>query len=487
VGKGAQAAQAAYEADQRVERTAYPDPRAHKPGRRPKSRPKRVDAADCFEGVLRHYFPGFLAWLKAIRDPRKRPDLCTYPIEYILMTVLMMHCGQCGSRRQLGRELAGGRLGGHIWRLVGKAYSDVFFHTDTMNAVMEVLDPAQLDGLIAAVFTRLRKMRVLDRFRFDGKPVVAVDGTKLFSFKTKHCEHCTHQTQNGVTTYFHYVLAAKVVTPIGLVIPLAFEFVENPSGEYDKQDCEKKAWRRLLPKIRALYPKLKIVLLGDGLYAEQPTFDACEEAGWDFMITLTDDDLPTLSNQLKSARFAWSDSRTMRLTKSNRPMAQKAKTRTARWKTPLRYHNEVIHVIEMEEHDHQNNRVYFNRWVTNVKPTRENALTLAQAGRLRWKIENEGTNTPKNGGYEQAHLYGRNGNAWKNYFLTLQISQLLCDLVRFSDYVQRISADPKATFAAIFETIGYYAQCLLERFKTRQPNRAPPPGRRRIQIRLTKL
>ena len=60
-----------------------------------------------------------------VRDPRKNVEACTYPIEYILMTVLMMHCGQCGSRRQLGRELTGKRLGGNIWRMIGKVYSNV--------------------------------------------------------------------------------------------------------------------------------------------------------------------------------------------------------------------------------------------------------------------------------------------------------------------------------------------------------------------------
>ncbi|OVE80751.1 hypothetical protein BVY04_05095, partial [bacterium M21] len=41
----------------------------------------------------------------------------------------------------------------------------------------------------------------------------------------------------------------------------------------------------------------------------------------------------------------------------------------------------------------------------------------------------------KNSGYEMQHAYGLNDNAWKNYYLLLQISQLMNDLVRFSDYI----------------------------------------------------
>lgn len=35
-----------------------------------------------------------------------------------------------------------------------------------------------------------------------------------------------------------------------------------------KQDCERNAGKRLLKKIRATHLKLKIILAGDGLYAD---------------------------------------------------------------------------------------------------------------------------------------------------------------------------------------------------------------------------
>jgi len=437
--------------------------------------------------VLRHYFPGFIDWLKALRDPRKRPDLCTYPIEYILMTALLMFCGQCGSRRRLGRKLRGSRMGGNIWRLIGKAYTDITLHTDTMNGVMEALDPGELDRLICAVFTQLRKSRVLERFRFDGKLIVAADGTQVFCSKMKHCEHCTHQTQDGVITYFHNVLAAKVVTAIGLVVPLAFEFIENPGKEYDKQDCEIKAWRRLAEKIRKLYPRLKINLLGDGLYAEDPTFNECEAAGWNFVVTLTEGDLPTVNAQLRGKGDQWSGSATRSVTGQDAPANRKAAHRTVRWKTPVRYHGKVVHIIEMEEADEEGNRVYYNRWITNVKPNENNAFDLAQTGRLRWKIENEGTNTQKNGGYAMSHLYGKKDKAFKNYYLVLQISQLLNDLVRFGDYIAKIAGDARATFEAVYQTMEQYATKLITHLQERLPRLREPGCGPAYQIRLTRL
>lgn len=441
--------------------------------------------------MLRQYFPEFLAWLKALTDPRRCPELCTFPVELLLLLALLMFCGQRGSRRRLGKALQDSRLASNIWRMVGKAGRTLACHPDTMNNLMEVLDPAQLEELIAAVFGQMRRARMLDSFRFDGRLTVAVDGAKLFTFSTQHCEHCTHQTKDGLRRWFHYVLVAKVVTPVGLVVPLAFEFIENPGGEYDKQDCELKARTRLFEKIDRLFPKLRVNLVGDGLYAEETTMAECDRRGWNFMITLPDDKLPTLTAQLPPAAGAWTGKRTCTVNVGGTDAAGRYQgppgklQRLVRWKTPLRYHEEVRHVIELEDTDLDGKRVYYNRWVTNVKPDHRNAFGLALTGRLRWKVENEGTNTPKNGGYEMEHAYGRKGNAWKNYFLILQLAQLLNDLVRLTDILPKATGDPQANFTALFGSMRDFAEDLMHSLKFGTPDlNGPPQLDRRIRICL---
>jgi len=46
-------------------------------------------------------------------------------------------------------------------------------------------------------------------------------------------------------------LEVNIVSPSGIRIPLMTQFIENPDGEYDKQDCEPKAAKRLLGQVRA--------------------------------------------------------------------------------------------------------------------------------------------------------------------------------------------------------------------------------------------
>ena len=215
---------------------------------------------------------------------------------------------------------------------------------------------------------------------------MAIDGTKILKFKERHCQHCTHQTHsNGQTTYFHCVLAAKIVTPIGLAIPLAFEFIENPEIEYDKQDCELKAWRRLYNKIRTLYPRLKInpACGTDGIYADEQTFTDCEEAAWNSIIVLKDDKLPTVTRQLPpSSSSIWTGNRVKETTNADgNPI-----TRTVRFKAPVYYHGEIVHVVEMEDINQKEERDYYNKWVTNVKPDRNNAFDLAQIGRSKMRV-----------------------------------------------------------------------------------------------------
>ena len=49
---------------------------------------------------------------------------------------------------------------------------------------------------------------------------------------------------------------------------------------------------------------------------------------------------------------------------------------------------------------------YYGKWITDIKITVENAKTILDAARARWKIENECFNTLKNHGYEIEHNYG---------------------------------------------------------------------------------
>src|SRR5665648_1272662 len=71
-----------------------------------------------------------------------------------------------------------------------------------------------------------------------------------------------------------------------MTLPLMSEFLNNE--EYrdfrsNKQDCERKAFYRLSERIKKRFPKLKVSVTMDGLYACGPVIKVCREYGWDYM------------------------------------------------------------------------------------------------------------------------------------------------------------------------------------------------------------
>ena len=64
--------------------------------------------------------------------------------------------------------------------------------------------------------------------------------------------------------------------------------------------------------------------------------------------------------------------------------------------------------------------------LTNLPLSKNNIATSSQTGRMRWKIENEGFNTLKNGGYGMTHKWARvSYPALKNYYQLMQMAHLI--------------------------------------------------------------
>ena len=356
MGRRASAAEATGQGDLGSERAAGPGPCARKPGR-PRNPPVPApDAAEAFLKSVQHFLPEIPAWLRQVADPRVRPEACTYTIEQILMLALVMLCCQCPSRRRLDRKVAVEQFQANYRTLLGDEAAAVTC-ADNMDRVLQQVDPGELEKLAAACTKALNRRKVLRKLRCYGLLVLAIDGTEICT-ATRPCGQgwLTRTLSNGSTQYYRSVVAAKIVTPIGLILPVAFEFVENTDPTACKQDCETKAFRRLAPRIRRMFGRTRLVLVGDGLYAQEPVMEICERHDWSYMATLCDGQLPSLQEQIARAR----QNRPV-LDGSGRPrtratcgtvQAQDSDLgieRTVHWITPLRYHRRIVHVLELYE------------------------------------------------------------------------------------------------------------------------------------------
>ncbi len=344
---------------------------------------------------------------------------------------------QLGARRRIRRLLHTVFLVDTFKKLFGV---DNVPHGDTMNDVLKELPVDPVQEIVSGMTETLIDKKVLYPHRlFERYYVVAIDATGMLTYDYRHCPYCLSKKHKDKTRYYHHVLEAKIVAPTGMVFSLMSEFIENPeddptkSLEERKQDCELKAFYRLAKRLHERFPKLPLLLAMDGLYAVGPVFDICKRYRWKFTVSLSDDQLSTVNEEFEALCTASPENRLARLQGEKKAVRQEF-----RWANDIAYvdtqkHEHSLSVLECTDirpnGEGEQNTTKF-KWVSNVLLKRNNIVALAnQGGRLRWKIENEGFNVQKTGGYKLEHAYCNDENAIKVYYLLLQIAHMLTQLL----------------------------------------------------------
>jgi len=370
--------------------------------------------------TIQHFFPDLYIRLEGVIDPRRRTD---YSMTEILLGSIFMFSLKQGSRNEMNLDRKRPAFAANFERLFGKCLP----HMDTIDDVLRALDNDELERLKAALVAALIEKKVFGKFRLLGALYrVAVDATGVMSVNEGHCEHCLkRESSTGVITYFHNVLEAKLITPNGFAISLATEWIENPET-YVKQDCELKAFRRLAERLKEYFPRLPICIHADGLYPNKTFFDICGDKDWRFIVTLKDGNLKLL----------WEDIEMELLTSTSQRRVATAEVQQAyRWLVELSYQCVRLSWIECLETKREKTSRFV--YVTDLATDFDNVVEVAQSGRMRFKIENEGFNTLKNQGYGLEHKYSRTSyQAAKNYVSLMQIAHLLNQLYERSQLFQ---------------------------------------------------
>ena len=383
--------------------------------------------------VIDIHFTALFQSFNDLTDRRKREE---YSMTEIIAGALFMYIFKETSRNAYNNDSRDELFQKNFLKYFGIRLP----HADTIDDVLRALSPEELEILKMHLVSGLIEQKIFRKFRFlDKFYLVAVDATGKATFEQKHCDQCLRKTsKTGVVTYFHYVLEAKLVTSTGLSISLASEFIENtPGRDFQKQDCEQKAFVRLAAKIKKHFPRLPICILADGLYPNNTVFDICDKNNWQFIITLKDGSLKTFqteANLLKATAVKKSVSRADRTTETTLEYAYLNDIEYAGRYFSWVECNETVVNIKSKTKAHQR-FVY----ITNIRSEQQNIIETADSGRLRWKIENEGFNSQKNGGYELEHKFSRVSYfALQNYYQLLQIAHMINQLVERSNAVVEI-------------------------------------------------
>jgi hypothetical protein len=362
-----------------------------------------------------------------VPDPR-RPD-SPIPLADALMSAFAMFSLKDPSLLAFDQRRGDGNLKTLFG--IGQIPSDT-----QMREILDPLDPEQLRPAFGDVFRQLQRGKALEPFVFyAGAYLLSLDGTGYFSSPTIHCNSCqVKEHKDGTVTYQHQMLGAVIVHPdIKEVIPLTPEPIKKQDGAA-KNDCERNAAKRLLPKIRRQHPHLKFIVIEDGLASNGPHVRDLIDNEMHFILGVKPGDHAFLFEQVEAARLR---GRSPKLSRKEGKV-----TAEASWVygVPLNESNPDLRVdfLEYNEYDAEGKRRKHFTWITDLHITRRNAWLFARGGRARWRIENETFNTLKNQGYHYEHNFGHGQRNLSVVFAMLmmlaflvdQAQQLCCPLFR---------------------------------------------------------
>ena len=285
--------------------------------------------------------------------------------------------------------------------------------------MLDFVEPSSLDGLFDEALTAVERAGALAPLtRLDGRMLIALDGTEYFCSSKLSCRHCsTRKRANGVTEFHHTMLAASIVTPgRNLALPLPPEFV-RPQDGHDKQDCESRAARRWLLAHGERYRRFDPVYLGDDLYAHQPLCKAILASGGHFLFVCKPDSHKTVYEYLTGVELAC-------LSKPVKRGKQRA-THAWRWlnAVPIRDGEDALMVnwLELTIRNANGEITYRNSFVSDLPIDASRVEGMAEAGRARWKIENETFNVLKTKGYNLEHNFGHGKSRLSSVLASLNL------------------------------------------------------------------
>lgn len=391
--------------------------------------------------IMRSYFPELINKFNKLTDLRHQSYI-KYQMKVIFMVRLLGLMCEIKSMQEMTRELNTEKAIENIAKICGLKLEEIP-HCDTINNVFEQVEVAEIEEIRKYMIVKLIRGKMIKKFLVRDKYYhIIIDGTGLATSRNQYNTNClvknkTDKNGNKYQEYSTYVLEAKLV--VGeMVFSIGSEFVENINNKkfiirkikrykkmeeqkykrekkekknlsYQKykQDCETKAFIRLAEKIKEQYPKLKILISGDALYANKTILEKCKEYGWKYIVRFKEGAIPTLYREFET------------IVKTENECTEKK----YEFVTGIEYKEYKINVIRYKEMKKEKETEFV--YITDLPITNKNIEMSIVIGRKRWKIENEGFNNQKNGTFDIGHLYSKNATAIKVHYLMIQIAHMI--------------------------------------------------------------
>jgi len=219
----------------------------------------------------------FRAGAATMADSRTEPQI---PPSAVFLATFHGFVFRLRSFQQLEAEIS--HPGFQNWIGVERAFRD-----DVLRYSLSGFSIPPLEDMLVRVNRALKRNKVFDAGRVQGRIVAAMDGIEVLSSYSRCCDACqerrVHVRKGGVKVeqvqYYHRAVACQIVSsPVKAV--LALEWLRPGEGEDT-------AALRLLNRLPEMYgSRFFDILLLDALYAQVPVLRCAAQHGWDLVISL---------------------------------------------------------------------------------------------------------------------------------------------------------------------------------------------------------
>jgi hypothetical protein len=219
----------------------------------------------------------FRSAVAGLTDARRDPEISPAAI---FLAAFHAFVFRLPSFQQLESELAQPAL--QQWIGAERAFSD-----DALRYSLSGFHLEGLEQMLTDMNRTLKRNKVFDAGRVQGRIVAALDGIEVLSSYSRHCDSCLERRvavrKAGVKVeqiqYYHRAVGCQIIGgPVKTF--LAMEWLQPGEGEDS-------AALRLLRNLPDRYgSRFFDILLLDALYAQAPVFKLAAEFGWDLVVSL---------------------------------------------------------------------------------------------------------------------------------------------------------------------------------------------------------
>lgn len=305
-----------------------------------------------------------------------------------------------------------------------------------LRNLLDPIDPKHLGSAYWEIYNRLDGGGYLEDYRaLNGTLLCGMDGTHYFSSTAISGPNCSTRDHKGTIHYHHSAICPVLVAPNNPnVINLEPEFIYPQDGD-EKQGPrgypEQKAIKRWLKRNGERFAPNTITYLADDLHSHQPLCELLLGQQQHFIFVCKEESHKALYEEVGLLSKLDDGVETFTFRHFNGCYFET-------WE--CRYVNDIL-IRGGEDALHANwcevtitdcrgqNRPFHSAFITSHLITRDSFKPIVDAGRARWKNENESHNTLKNHGYNLDHNYGHGHEFFAMVSLSLNLLAFLSHTV----------------------------------------------------------